>query len=170
MTAADVHTWRREYDSSGVVVVPVDLGGVAWQHCYASTSSRALETARATYTGPITATPLLREPDIQPFNTGRLQLPYAGWRWLLRLAWMTSHPSQRAAKQVFLSNIDAAVATLRNRPGEPTLVVSHAGVMMFLRKALVQYGFSGPKFRVAEHGRLYVFEGRWDRAPETSGT
>jgi hypothetical protein len=39
-----------------------------------------------------------------------------------------------------------------------TLVVSHAGVMMFLHRELLKQGFAGPRFKVAEHGRLYLFE------------
>lgn len=161
-TVADIQAWMREYDKSQVIPAAVDLGDTCWQRCYASTSSRALATAQSIYTGPIIKTDLLREPVIQPFNTGRLKLPFFGWRWLLRLAWLTSHSSQRAVKQRFLADIEAAVEMLRGGAGETTLVVSHAGVMMFLRKELLRRGFQGPKFRMAEHGRLYVFEGRWD--------
>jgi len=39
-----------------------------------------------------------------------------------------------------------------------TLVVSHAGVMLYLRKELLRRGFRGPSFRLAEPGRLYVLE------------
>jgi hypothetical protein len=161
-TAADMQAWMREYDTSQVIPAPVDLGGTCWQRCYASTSSRALATAQSIYSGPIIKTDLLCEPVIQPFKTGRLKLPLFGWRWLLRLAWLTSHSSQRAVKQRFLADIEAAVEMLRSGAGETTLVVCHAGVMMFLRKELLRRGFQGPKFRMAEHGRLYVFEGRWD--------
>lgn len=41
---------------------------------------------------------------------------------------------------------------------ENTLVVCHAGVMAYLRKELIDYGFEGPKFGIAEHATLYVFE------------
>jgi broad specificity phosphatase PhoE len=160
-TVADLQAWMSEYDKSHIIPGPVDLGDVAWEHCYASTSPRALETARAIYPGPIITSDLLREPVIQPFKTGGLRLPFVAWRWLLRLAWMTSHPSQRAVKDMFEANIDAVVETLRDRAGQTTLVVSHAGVMMFLRKALLARGFTGPRFGMPECGRLYVFEGRW---------
>ena len=160
MTAADVHAWMEAYDVSGFLARPVDLGGIPWSRCYSSTSPRALQTAQAVFDGDIVAMDALREPNIRQFDTGGLKLPYGGWRWLLRLAWMTNHPSQRDAKAEFLSNIDTALATLQ-KSSAPTLVVSHAGVMMFLRKALLRSGFAGPKFTVPETGRLYVFEGRW---------
>ena len=41
---------------------------------------------------------------------------------------------------------------------EDLLVVSHAGMMLYLRKELLRRGFCGPKFGMAEHARLYVFE------------
>jgi broad specificity phosphatase PhoE len=165
MTAADVHTWMREYDLADVIARSVDLGDVDWVRCYASTSARALKTANTIFNGPIVAKDQLLEPGIQQFDTGRLKLPYTGWRWLLRLAWMTGHSSQRPAKAQFLANIDSVLDMLRRDDHAPTLIVSHAGVMMFLRKALLRQGFEGPKFAVPEPGRLYVFEGRWNESP-----
>jgi hypothetical protein len=50
------------------------------------------------------------------------------------------------------------VADLVESSDEEVLVVSHAGMMAYLRRELVGRGFAGPKFRLAEHGRLYVFE------------
>jgi hypothetical protein len=38
------------------------------------------------------------------------------------------------------------------------LIVSHAGMMFYLRKELLRRGFYGPKFGIADNGRLYVFE------------
>lgn len=162
MTAGDVHAWMLEYEQSDVIPRYVDLSEVAWTRCYASTSPRALKTARALFDqGAIVTKDELREPDIRQFGTGRLKLPYGGWRWLLRLAWLTGHPSQRQVKQDFHANIEAMIRTLRAHSGEPTLVVSHAGVMMFLQKALMARGFTGPKFRLPECGRLYVYQGEW---------
>jgi len=162
MTAADVKAWYQEYERSEVTAKEVDLGGIDWRHCYSSSAARAHQTAKAIFPGPIVAMDQLREPDIRQFDTGALKLPFGGWRWLLRLAWMTSHSSQRDVKETFLSNIDGIMETLRSRAPEPTLVVSHAGVMMFLRKAMLRRNFKGPKFGVPEPGRLYVFQGRWE--------
>ena len=75
---------------------------------------------------------------------------------------LREHRSQRDVKQAFRTNIDAMVATLRASADAPTLVVSHAGVMMFLSKALRKHGFKGPQFRMPECGKLYVFEGEWN--------
>ncbi|MGE0024018.1 MAG: histidine phosphatase family protein [Hyphomicrobium sp.] len=162
MTAADVKSWYDEYERSDVIAKGVDLGGVDWRRCYASSSPRAQQTAQAIFQGPIVELDQLREPNIRQFDTGALKLPFAGWRWLLRLAWMTSHPSQREVKTTFLSNIEGIIETLRSHAPDPTLVVSHAGVMMFLRKAMLRRDFKGPRFAVPEPGRLYVFEGRWE--------
>ena len=38
------------------------------------------------------------------------------------------------------------------------LLFTHAGMMAYLRSELVRRGFVGPRYRLAEHGRLYVFE------------
>jgi hypothetical protein len=42
--------------------------------------------------------------------------------------------------------------------GEDVLLVSHAGMMLFLSQELKRRGFQGPKLGVAEHARVYVFE------------
>jgi len=73
------------------------------------------------------------------------------------LAWLTGHQSQRPARDDLHRRVRAIVDQLEAEPGD-TLVVSHAGVMFFLRKELARRGFRGPRFRLAEHARLYVFE------------
>jgi broad specificity phosphatase PhoE len=158
MTAAALQTWLADYDASDIRAKPVDLGGLAWDRCLSSDSPRALRTATAIYDGPIVATPLLREPNLRPLRTGGLRLPYWGWRSILRLAWMTSHPSQREAKREFLANVAAAMDMLLDGGAGRSLVVSHAGIMMFLRRELLRRGFRGPRFKLAEHATLYVFE------------
>ena len=152
MTGRELHAWRQRYDVAAVN--PCAIGAVrhAWSCCLSSDLPRAVTTAQALHDGSITLTPLLREPQLAEFRTGRLRLPSTVWPWVLRLAWMTRHPSQRRAR------IDFQEADLLDDTREHTLVVSHAGMMAFLRAELVRRGFSGPSFRVAEHARLYVFE------------
>lgn len=114
-------------------------------------------TAQAAYAGTILQTPLLREVETLPFATGRLRLPLRVWRWLFRLAWLTGHKSQRPARDDLHRRVGAMADLLEAQPMH-TLIVSHAGMMHFLRKELLRRGFQGPNFRVAEHGKLYVFE------------
>lgn len=158
LSASDLTRWRTRYDEAGVNESPLETGGIAWQRCLSSDLPRAMRTAQLVFAGEVEATPLLREPEVAEFRTGRLRLPQAGWRWLLRAAWMTGHASQDAARREFLSRVshvaDQVIATAR----EDTLIVSHAGIMVFLRSALVRAGFTGPSFRLAAHGKLYLFE------------
>ncbi len=51
-----------------------------------------------------------------------------------------------------------AVADLLEARKENVLVVSHAGMMMYLSKELARRGFVGPKVRMPENARLYVYE------------
>jgi len=157
MTAVQLVSWRVEYDAAVAIVGPIDAGGHAWRRCLSSDLQRAYATARAAYPGEITQTPLLREPDVMYFPTGRLSLPIWMWVWIIRLAWITSHSSLRVARDDFMRRVQP-VGDLLDRSGEDTLVVSHAGMMSYLRADLIRRGFSGPKFKLAEHARLYVFE------------
>ncbi len=158
LNAEHLDQWRMKYDDSDVITGSLDLSAAPWRRCLSSDLKRALVTAQAAFTSsPIEPLPLLREAEILKFGTGRLMLPAWVWRWTLRLAWLTSHPSQRAARDGFLNRV-REVADLLAAAEEDTLVVSHAGMMMFLRKELLKRGFQGPKFRIAENARLYVFE------------
>jgi broad specificity phosphatase PhoE len=70
---------------------------------------------------------------------------------------VTGHRSQRAARDHFKRRVQA-VADLAEAGEGDVLLVSHAGMMAYLRAELVRRGFRGPQFRIAEHARLYVFE------------
>jgi broad specificity phosphatase PhoE len=156
-TAAELHQWRQRYDASAVIARSLCPCAIEWRQCYSSDLSRALATARAAYADPIVETSLLREIETAPFRTGALRLPIWLWRWMLHVAWRTSHASQRALRDDFLQRV-RAVSDLLAAAQEDTLVVSHAGTMMYLRRELLLRGFRGPKFGIAEHAKVYVFE------------
>lgn len=157
MTAAQLHAWRERYDAAPATVQAPTLGSGTWGRCYSSDLKRAYVTAQALYGGEISQTPLLREPDIARFQTGELYLPVALWRWILRAAWMTGHRSQRSSRDDFKRRVQA-VADLVESSDSDILLVSHAGMMAYLRRELLRRGFTGPRFRIAEHGRVYLFE------------
>lgn len=157
VTSDDLRRWRERYEAAESIPGPIDVSTIAWQRCFSSDLKRAHVTARAAFAGTIIATRLLREVDVPALPTGRLRLPVWGWRLLLRLAWFSGHNSQRAARDEFLQPIEACADLLEQEPMN-TLVVSHGGVMFFLRKELLRRGFTGPKFGLAEPARLYVLE------------
>jgi broad specificity phosphatase PhoE len=164
ITSQEFDRWRAEYDGADVIPGVVELGGIRWKRCLSSDLKRACMTAEAIFQGPIHRMRELREAQTSQFRTGRLRLPMRGWTWLLRLAWTTSHPSQRAAKADLLARVRYVVDEVLSRAEENTLIVSHAGIMVFLRKELLRLGFIGPYFRLAQNGKLYVFESRADLA------
>ena len=157
MTAAELHAWRKRYDTAEAHPTGVTLDSTGWPRCYSSDMTRAYATAQTLYSGEIVQTPLLREADIAEFQTGQLRLPVSLWRWVLRFTWMTGHRSQRAARDDFRSRVQAVADLAESSEGD-VLLFSHAGLLAYLRAELVRRGFRGPKFRIAEHARLYVFE------------
>jgi broad specificity phosphatase PhoE len=160
LSAADLTRWLTEYNRAGVIARPLDLGGIAWGKCFSSDLPRAYTTAQAAFSGPIRQMPELREPNIVPVPMGNLRLPLTVWRLMLHLAWLSSHSSQLPAKTDFLRRLDFLKTEVLAKAEENTLIVSHAGMMAFLRKELMALGFHGPSFRLAENGKLYVFEKR----------
>lgn len=156
-TSGELEAWQRSYNLSPTLPVPTDLGPTAWTKCLCSDLPRAVTTAKAAYSGPIETTPLLREVEFAPFRTGGLRLPVIVWGWLLRLAWMTGHPSQRACRDDFRRRVNAVADLLAQQSGD-VLVVSHAGLMAYLSAELRRRGFTGPKLRIAPHATLFVYE------------
>lgn len=157
VTADELQEWRNRYEVATPIVRPIDVSAVKWQRCFSSNLKRAVVTAQTAYAGTITQTPLLREVEVPALPTGNLRLPVWGWRLLLRFTWFTGHKSQRAARDEFRRRIKAIADLLEQEPVD-TLVVSHAGVMFFLRKELLRRGFMGQKFGLAEPAQLYLFQ------------
>lgn len=156
MTSDELQEWRARYDLAEVCPIPVAQEGANWHRCYASDLDRAHKTAQALYSGEILATPELREAEFGSFRTGRLRLPVLVWRWALRLAWMTGHSSQRQFRDDFLSRVRSVADLIESHEGD-LLIVSHAGMMLYLRKELLRRGFCGPKFGIADHANIYIY-------------
>lgn len=157
MTCTELLLWRQKYDDSEVFERSVADETHRWACCYASYLSRAQTTARAFWSAEILTRPDLREVEFAPFATGQVKLPVRLWRLLIRIAWMTGHASQRALRDDFRHRVRRMVDEIESQ-GQDALVVSHAGMMMYLRKELLLRGFSGPKFGIAEHARIYEFQ------------
>ena len=158
LTARDLITWRDSYDVAEIVNARMDPHDIAWERCISSDLPRAVRTAQQLYDGPIEQTPLLREPHVAEFSTGNLRLPAAMWHWVLRASWMIGHKSQQTARDEFRARMSELEQTVLAPNNIDTLIVSHAGVMLFMRSMLLRLGYSGPAFRMAAHGRLYLFE------------
>jgi broad specificity phosphatase PhoE len=157
MTAGELHEWRLRYDEAPVGPREVEDESARWARCYASDLSRAQATARAIWSGEIVTLSELREVEFAPFATGGLRLPVWLWRRVVQLAWLTGHASQQALRDDFRNRV-RGMADRIEAGGEDVLLVSHAGMMLFLSQELKRRGFQGPKLGVAEHARVYVFE------------
>ena len=155
-TAAQLHTWRQEYELAGVQHIEPDLGSIKWSRCIASTVRRAALTANAIFPGAVTYTDLLREAEFAEFRTGTLCLPVMVWYFIFRLSWMTGHRSQRTLRDEFVQRVKLVADQLEAGTSD-TLVVSHGGTMAFLSAELLRRGFTGPKLRLAKHARVYIY-------------
>jgi broad specificity phosphatase PhoE len=156
-TAAELEEWRRRYDASPVLPHKVELGAIRWDFCLSSDLDRAMATARAVFDRAIESTPLLREAEFARFPTGSLRLPVLAWKWMLRLAWLSGHGSQRRHRDHLRSRITGAADAIASR-ADNVLAVSHAGFLYYLSVELRRRGFAGPKLRLPECATLYVYE------------
>jgi broad specificity phosphatase PhoE len=156
-TAQELHDWRACYDAAPITPLPVADETEHWQGCLASDLPRALLTAAALFRGEITPLPELREAETVPMPTGPLRLPVRAWRLLYQMAWAFGFRSQKALRDDFHARIRTVADLIESRQAN-TLVVSHAGTMIYLRRELVRRGYQGPGFGIPEHGRVYVLE------------
>lgn len=158
ITPGQYRSWLDEYNGANIKARPVDSAGIKWERCYSSDMRRAVQTAHQIYDGPIVAAECLRELVIYPPSRRNIRLPALLWLVSGRLAWMFSHPSQPESREAFSKRLRQVMQTMVLNQAGNVLLVSHSGLMMFLRRELLRKGFHGPSFLYAEHGRIYVFE------------
>jgi len=156
-TSEQLLAWWKSYDMAETSVGKFDLGGVDWATCISSDLPRARITANSVFQGEIEHTAMLREAQFALFKTGGLRLPVWAWRWVLRFAWMTGHRSQRACRDDFRRRVLVMADRLCGM-NQDTLVVSHAGIMMYLSAELRRRGFAGPKLRMPRHAIVHLYE------------
>lgn len=156
-TSAELQTWRKRYDVAEVSVVPVEDETMRWARCYTSALSRSITTAHAMFRGEIIELPALREAEFGPFPTGNLRLPVWVWRMVIRITWLRGHASQKHLRDDFFARVRTVADLIESQPDD-LLLVSHAGMMLYLRKELRCRGFRGPRIGIAEHARVYVLE------------
>lgn len=157
VTSAELMEWVEEYDASGIIETEIDLCGVKWEKCFSSDLPRAVKTAGKVFQGSILYMPELREIALSPCVRSKIKIPLLIHLLLIRTAWFFNHPSQKESKRAVFERIHAALDKILEHD-ENVLIVGHGGIMMFMRKELMKRGFTGPAFRRAENGKVYVFE------------
>jgi broad specificity phosphatase PhoE len=148
-----------EYDASEVEENDIDLKNIDWKRCFSSDMPRAATTAKKAFDGDITYLKELREISLAPVFSPNKRLPLKLHLLSIRMAWLLNHKSQPVSKLEIKKQLSETLDNIL-AGNEDTLIVSHGGVMMFLRKELMRRGFRGPEFKIANNGQLYVFEKR----------
>ncbi|AFS78118.1 hypothetical protein Curi_c11040 [Gottschalkia acidurici 9a] len=83
-----------------------------------------------------------------------IKLPFLFWAILIKLGFLIPSNYIRDVKEQIETLLDEKL--LHNN--EDILIVIHGALMIYLKKELLKRGFKGPKFKVPENGKLYVFE------------
>jgi len=155
ISAQEISDWFRVYDQTDIEVGESDLGGIPWKHCYASDMPRALRTAQIIYNGHITPLKELRELPPPQFRTAA-KLPFIAWAVLIRMSWLFNRQTREDIRMAKI-RINQVLDQIIKEKEQDVLIVSHAALMLYMRKELLKRGYSGPKFQVAENGKLYVY-------------
>ncbi|WP_088105695.1 histidine phosphatase family protein [Halalkalibacter urbisdiaboli] len=157
VTGKDLMNWVEEYDQSEVEETELDLGAVDWKRCYSSDLPRAKVTARKAFKEEIIYMKELREIGLNPLIKMNIKLPLFIHLLLIRVAWLCNHKSQPETKAEVFKRISRTLDEIL-KSDKDVLIVTHGGLMLFMRKELIKRGYTGPSFKRPENGNLYVFE------------
>ncbi|WP_411349957.1 histidine phosphatase family protein [Paenibacillus sp. WLX2291] len=155
VTVSELVTWLEEYDVAEIELGTTDLRGLNWELCFASDLPRAIKTAQSIYSGEIIIMPELREITPPTFNT-ELRFPFIGWAAFARIAPLLSRRYKRMVAEAN-ARIDRALDVILASEAEHILIVSHWALMLYMRKQLIKRGFTGPRMRMVENGKLHLF-------------
>ncbi|MFP3393327.1 histidine phosphatase family protein [Brevibacillus sp. SIMBA_040] len=156
INADELNEWFRRYDEAEIERGYTDLQGFEWNECFTSDLPRAVKTAEIIYKGSIRKMAELQEVP-PPRFTMSVKLPFFAWAILIRSSMFFNKQTRQAVRQA-KSRVNEVLDKAVSLEKENVLIVSHAGLMMFMRKELIRRGFKGPTFRHAENGKLYIFE------------
>lgn len=154
VTSTDLKQWFDEYDIAEIEESEVNLNEVMWKRCFASDLPRAIKTAEKIYSGNIITMKELRELQLKLPLEKELKLPFLFWAILIKLGFLTPREYIKNVKKQIGTFLDEKLLTYN----EDILIVSHGGLMIYLREGLMKRGFRGPKFKIPENGQLYIFE------------
>ncbi|MFC0190183.1 histidine phosphatase family protein [Fictibacillus aquaticus] len=157
LTSDELLKWVGEYDASAVIENDVHMRGIDWKRCFASDLTRAEYTARKVFGDNVVLLEELREIRLSPLFRAKMKLPLFVHLLFIRLAWYFNHPSQPESRTAVVERIRRSLENILDSE-EDVLIVSHGGIMMFMRKELMKLGFTGPKFGKPKNGEVYVFE------------
>ncbi|WP_285768387.1 histidine phosphatase family protein [Peribacillus sp. SI8-4] len=156
VSADDMKQWFIDYDAADIIYGSTSLGKAEWKECYCSDMTRAVKTAEHIFPGTIHFMEELREIPSPPLK-GKVKLPFILWAIWIRCC---SFMNKQTRKEIKLAKrrINKALDEVFAKGERDVLIVSHAALMVYLRKELMRRGFVGPKFRLASNGMLYVFQ------------
>jgi len=158
VTPEILNQWFLDYDSADIEYGSTELGEIVWSQCYVSSMPRAIKTAEHIYgaSDSIIQTDKLRELPA-PLYKGKFGLPFILWAVRIRLAPIFNRET-RAAVTDAKKRICATLDAIHEQGNENVLIVSHAALMVYMRKELLKRGFTGPSFTTPNNGKLYIFE------------
>ncbi len=158
LNSAEFNERMENYDNSSVRANEVNISSNDWDICYASTLSRASETAKTIYHGEIISTNLIIEVPLFAFMKTTISFPSMVWHIGGRIAWLFSSKSQAESISGTKQRIDYFMKIIKESGHKNILVVSHGFFMKVFVRQLRKRGFIGSIDFAPKNGKLYLFE------------
>ena len=160
LTAKEYIDWLRLYDELDTIPSEVDMKGIDWNKCYASSLARAYKTAEAIFDGEVFKSEDIVEVDLKFRKILEGKKTVVEWGRISTEHWRNSNgisgenakeSSERVNK--FLDRLEK-----ENNEDDNILIVCHELIMTVLEKELRKRGFEGESTSGARNGGLFLFE------------
>ncbi|MEN8194474.1 MAG: histidine phosphatase family protein [Bacteroidota bacterium] len=158
LNSSEFNQIMQNYDHSPVIPSAIQIDADGWDLCYASTLSRAVETAKTIYRDEIINTDLIVEVPLSSFMNTNIPLPNMVWHVGGRIAWLFSCKSQIEDIKTTKQRIKDFMKLVEESGHKKILVVSHGFFMKVFASQLKKYGYSGAIDFAPKNGKLYLFE------------
>ncbi|HKR04286.1 MAG TPA: histidine phosphatase family protein, partial [Bacteroidia bacterium] len=149
---------RTRYDSSPVEIIKWKIKIEDFPSCYASSQSRAVETAKMIYNGKFIITDQLMEVKSAALFKNNTSLPSILRSIIGRIAWFVNYKKMPETRKESTERAAKFIRSILSQHPRNTLLVTHGFFMHCLKAELRKHRFKGhlPVFPV--NGFLYLFE------------
>lgn len=157
-TGEEFDEGRTAYDATPIAACELRISPVDYPFCFASSKTRAIETAKIIYGGTVIITDELVEVKNAALFFTKLKIPTLLRSVIGRIAWFFNYSKMPETREQTMSRANAFVEKLLQDVQEDTLLVTHGFFMHCLRHALRKRGFKGRIPYRPANALLYLFE------------
>ncbi|MEO5572279.1 MAG: histidine phosphatase family protein [Bacteroidia bacterium] len=149
---------RIRYDSAPIELVLLKIKSEDYPVCYASSKTRARQTAKMIYEGNIIICDDLIEVPNSTFFLLRVPLPSFLRALIGRIAWFFNYHKMPETRKQSTARAQRFINMLLSETKENALIVTHGFFMQCLQRDLKKRGFKGDISYFPKNAKLYTLK------------